>query len=289
MSTLDDGTPNDPEQDVPNNEDPPAAPEVGTPEHIKVLGEKTGFGDDITKWQKGYADLHGLVKGDANVVRLPGDSATDDERNEFYNKLGRPAEKDGYKLELGDTVKEDTVTWFRDAAHKAGLNQQQAQAFADGLSQLVSDRLDADQKSFDDQAQAAFETLKGEWGDKNNANMAVAKQGNALVAEALGDHIKDDQDRNVLDVIENAIGTERYIRLMHAIGGKLGEDVITGGETGKSGFEAMTAAEARQRLTDIQGDKDRALAVTDPQHPKHKDAIAEWKRLNEIAHAARKS
>ena len=57
---------------------------------------------------------------------------TDEERSELYNKLGRPEESSGYKLEIPQShqgyFKEDNLNEFRNVAHNIGLNQDQVNA-----------------------------------------------------------------------------------------------------------------------------------------------------------------
>lgn len=66
----------------------------------------------------------------ANKVVIPDEKASDEEKAAFYQKLGRPDSPDKYELKApeGYELDDGLVKTFKEAAHKAGLTPNQANA-----------------------------------------------------------------------------------------------------------------------------------------------------------------
>lgn len=104
--------------------------------------EKRGFKglDDLAKSAREQSKLLG------NAIRVPGKDATEEEREAFLNKLGRPEKVDGYEFappaDLPENLPYDAerAAAFRGLAHKIGLTQAQAAAVHDwAVSNAVED------------------------------------------------------------------------------------------------------------------------------------------------------
>ena len=122
-----------------------------------------------------FTELDALAKSYINAVSmigtdkipLPGKSATDEQWNEVYNKLGRPESADKYTLEFKTDVApvdENVIKGFAQNAHKLGLNNKQAQ----GILEFYKSTLEGSAKEMSvnmESAQAeAANTLRSEWG-----------------------------------------------------------------------------------------------------------------------------
>lgn len=81
-----------------------------------------------------------------SAIRVPGKDATDDERNEFLNKLGRPPEAKAYDFQVPKDLPEDLpydaerASRLKELAWKTGLSQSQAAALHDAY---IADFVDA--------------------------------------------------------------------------------------------------------------------------------------------------
>ena len=89
---------------------------------------------NFTKYKtvKAFAEGHeALVAKLGTSVNIPGEDATEDQLNEFYNKLGRPETSDKYEFEdnlpEGLAIDTDLDKNYRDLAYSIGLTQKQAQ------------------------------------------------------------------------------------------------------------------------------------------------------------------
>jgi len=100
-----------------------------------------------------------------NAIRVPGKDATEEERNEFLNKLGRPADPDGYEIappkDLPAELPYDgeRASEFKKLAHTLGLTTAQAQKLHD----WAAGNAVQDFTSFSEKQQAqTVETAKAE-------------------------------------------------------------------------------------------------------------------------------
>lgn len=72
-----------------------------------------------------------------NAIRVPGDKATDEEREAFLNKLGRPEKPEGYDFKVPEALPENVpydgerANGFKQLAHKVGLTAAQAATIHD--------------------------------------------------------------------------------------------------------------------------------------------------------------
>lgn len=123
------------------------APENGSADAPKTNGDAFADLDGETReWlsKRGISDpkvamrlAYDQAKLLGNAIRVPGKDATDEERNEFLNKLGRPADPDGYEIappkDLPPELPYDgeRATEFKKLAHDLGLTATQAQKLHD--------------------------------------------------------------------------------------------------------------------------------------------------------------
>jgi len=132
-----------------------------------------------------FTELDALAKSYINAVSmigtdkipLPGKTATDEQWNEVYNKLGRPESADKYTLEFKTDVApvdENVIKGFAQNAHKLGLNNKQAQ----GILEFYKSTLEGSAKEMSvnmEAAQAsAANSLRSEWGKSYDENLRRA-------------------------------------------------------------------------------------------------------------------
>lgn len=229
-------------------------------------------------------DLGGLAKSyihaqtmlGTDKVVLPKADAGAEAWNEFYGKLGRPSEANGYAFEakLPDgfdrsILREDAI---KGMFHKAGLTKSQANAL---FNEYVTDVL-AQQQSFTSEAQAKLEAgmagLKKEWGVNYDANAAIAKQ---AMKHFGGEEI---------DAFLNETGFDqdpRVIKLFAQIGQALREDTAF-----RSGAGAFTqdSTSAQAEIGRLQQDNDFMKAYYNQDDPGHAAAVKRMEGLYKQAY-----
>jgi len=112
----------------------------------------------------------------SKALRLPGENATADDWNAFYQKLGRPDKPDGYELKLDtNSVPQDfpydetSAVEYRNWAHEAGLNPRQAQMLHDKFVGFQAAQLSAAREQAAKRESEAHRAIVQEWGDPDTA------------------------------------------------------------------------------------------------------------------------
>lgn len=139
----------------------------------------------VSEFGKWGIDTAGKLKATEEKLNsalfVPGDEASEEEVKAFRAKLGVPDKADAYELKLegvelpqGMTVKAEHEAWFRDLAHKLGLNPSQAKTiFAEGIKNLFVDPLNAQMAEKVKNQEEGMITLKNEWGSAYDDNLTL--------------------------------------------------------------------------------------------------------------------
>ena len=98
------------------------------------------------------------------IPKLTEDS-TQEERDIFYQSLGRPEKADGYEFE-GEALDPKTAQWAKDTFFKAGLNKEQAKAIQTQWDSFMGEMVKAEVESRKAAVAETEAKLKTEWGDK---------------------------------------------------------------------------------------------------------------------------
>lgn len=201
----------------------------------------------------------------ADKVALPGKNSTKEEREAFFNKLGRPETPEGYKFVKPENVPADKwddtrVKAFAAKAHSMGITQEQ---FAELLNYDTELKLQGMQQS--EQAKTITQTenmgkLQTKWGAAFHQQLAKAQRGASLAPGG----IKFFEDKGLADDPE-------ILEFLADIGGKISEDHIRGTA------QTLVPSDALSKIKEIQGNKQHPYNIKD--HPAHKNAVAEMERL----------
>lgn len=193
-----------------------------------------------------YRNLEKMFGADkaGRTVVLPGENAEPQEREDFFNKLGRPESPDKYEIATPDDADTEFVDWFKMTAHKHGLTASQAKAFAEEYNGFVENRMTADTDRQSADITASMEALDKEWGQAKPAKLHAAKSAAAEFGVT----------KEQIDAMESAMGYGSVMKLFAAIGERVGETpgLANGGDTN---FSSMTPEAAKQRLADLQSDQ----------------------------------
>ena len=168
---------------------------------IKVAGPLTEDNRALVeakKWagEDGSIDLNKITEGYRNLeahasqsLRLPGENATADDWNAFYQKLGRPENADGYQLKLntesvpeGFPYDEKSAIEFRNWAHEAGLTPRQAQSLHDRFVSFQVGSFEAARADSVRREADAHRAIVQEWGEPDTTGY---KQNLELASRAI--------------------------------------------------------------------------------------------------------
>lgn len=170
---------------------------------LEQLPEEARKDPNISK----YKTPDEFIKGHQNLVKLvgakgvivPKEDAPAEEKDKFYNSLGRPEKPEGYKItpvELHPKIKEsytpEVEATFKSEMHKLGLTQSQV----DGLHKWYFENASKGEVAKEQATEKALKdgesALRAEWKDKYDVNLNNAKKvanrfGGKEAIEALGD------------------------------------------------------------------------------------------------------
>lgn len=141
--------------------------------------------NDPSKLAKSAFEQEKMLGGS---IKLPGKDATQEERDAFYNKLGRPATPDAYEFKVPTDLPEnlpydgERAATLKKDLHSLGLTSTQAAAIHDMyVNEMVGSAtgtVAAQQAAVAEQANAATDALVKRWGpldsDTAQANFELA-------------------------------------------------------------------------------------------------------------------
>lgn len=212
--------------------------------------------------------LHGVPP--ERLVKLPGKDAKPEDWNPVWDRLGRPAKSEDYKLPVpeGQDPKfaAEASKWF----HEVGLSPSQAAKLAEKWNAHVNGIGAQSQETYKARLTEEDGKLKTTWGAAYEQNVGKAK----LAAREFG------VDVGAIDALEQTWGFAKTMEFFHALGSKMGEASFeTGGKAG--GFNAaLTPDQARDRINALRRDPDWANRYMKGGHEER----AEFERLHKMAY-----
>lgn len=217
----------------------------------------------------------------SQIIRLPGEGADQKTLDEFYERLGRPADPKSYSMPKLDDPKYANagldpalLEGIAAAAHKAGLPNAQFSAIVDAYAELRG----AEYAKLADAARAELDAqsakLKADWGQAHAINTQKAE----LALKALDQKGRVEGLSAWLEA-NGLKGDPTITRLLFQIGAGMTEEPLVAGTPANM---PLTPDHARAEIARLKGDPAFVNAWLDGSHPGHKDAIAKMARLNEF-------
>ena len=230
---------------------------------------------DVASLAKGFVHAQHMIGSDK--VAIPGTQASQEELDNFYNKLGRPETVDGYEAPTENMPEipydNELQTMFFEEAHRIGLNKQQAGALIRWQAEQAQASIENGNQQAEINLEKAQDAMRKEFGKAYEEKMDLAK--NAAL-EFGGDELM-----KVLDA--TGLGNEpAVIKAFANIGKAISNDEIIGGG-GRQGF-MMSPAEAKAQIANMKRDPNFMASYTDNGHVAHKESVAEMARLYELAY-----
>lgn len=224
---------------------------------VRIPGEDAGQ-EQVDKF---YDDLQKVP----NVARL-------DNKDDVYNKLGRPESADKYQLDVDESqVDPNAINSFKQTAHQLGLNNQQ-------LNEIVkfdTQRTQQQQEQAMEYAGKAEKALKDTWGNDFNNRLNGAKEAVKQYSEKFPDFAKDLTDGSN-PMANNPIVIAALSELHKSMQEK-------GTVSPSSGIQYGTSADdAKEQISEIRGNKQHAY--WDVGNPAHSQAVQKVNKLYQLAY-----
>jgi hypothetical protein len=209
------------------------------------------------------------AKNADNSVIVPGDNATDADRNAFYTKLGRPPDPTGYKdtVVWGDNPDPQMQEFASKLAFDLGLSPKQTSTLVSRWNTLAGEMETKGAEAYRTNNESEVASLKATWGKDFEPNIAA---GQRVLNSLKGNGLSEDD----LSAIEANVGAAPVIKLLATIGKLTGEASFMQGAHGAlADPNNMTPEQAAAEVTRLRGDADFNKMYTDAKHPQHKDAV----------------
>lgn len=226
----------------------------------------SGYDEDTQGWMENRgltkldqaAALESAVKGFRNAEKYVGtpheklltvpdfDKADKAELDQFYTKLGRPADAESYELQVPEGQSADFADFAKTMFHEAGLTDRQARVINERWNDYVAGQGESAAEKYKEDLANQDAALHKEWGEAYDDQIDKAKS----AAREFG------LQENQIDAMEKALGFDGLMKFMANIGAKLGEDTFVTGNSGGDFNGKLTPAGAQARIKQLQGDKD---------------------------------
>jgi len=225
-----------------------------------------------------FADANALAKSyvharshiGADKVVKPQSSWTDDQYNQFYAETGRPETSSEYDIKISvEDANEETWNNYKDAAHAAGLNGNQAQKIAEFFENTLSATGEQHYAQADKVNEATRQELQQEFGQALEQKIHM---GYAAAQRYI--------DTDLFETVELADGRKlgdhpAIVKMFASIASDIGEDTLVG----EASELIMTPAEALAQAKE----KMKEGVYQDKFHPQHDEAVKEVQKLFELA------
>ena len=222
----------------------------------------SGFDADTVGWleNRGLTKLEAnaalpeVIKGFRNaekyigvpaeqIIRMPKADAPAEAWNDVYTKLGRPADPAGYEVTIPDGVDGDFADWAKKSFHELGISKSQGDKLAAKWNEFVGGKTEATEAAYKNKVADETNKLRSEWGQAFDQNTEIAKR----AAREFG------IEAMVIDKLEQSIGFDGVMKLMHSIGSKIGESSF---HAGNSNQPVSTPNAAIAKIKALQQDKE---------------------------------
>ena len=225
---------------------------------------------EIDALAKSYINATKMIGQDK--VAVPNKNSTEEQWNEVFDKLGRPASADKYTLDVKSDVvplNEGDVKQFAENAHKLGLSNKQAQGVLEFYKNNMESNAHQSKVDTETSQVQAEQELRKEWGRDFEANV---KRAGALAKANLNTEILDLELKNGMRVGDHP----EMIKGFAKIASLLTEDKIMSPED----ENASKTSDIESEISSIMDNKDGPY--WNKQHPDHDKLVQQVYTLREM-------
>lgn len=235
---------------------------------------------DVTSVAKSFVETKRMVGTKLDgMVKVPGETATPEERSAWNAATGVPESPDKYGIEW-PTLPEGSAWNPQQQAeglkvlHDLGISAKQAPGLVALYTQMELQRQDAETQAAAAKRGEAEAALAKAWGPKDSPlykrNVAVAREALRVVADKIG-------DPTVAEYLEEHGNDPRLVRFLTTVG----EDYLESGSITSDLPGGLSPDEAQRRIDAMRADKTNAFH--NPMHPDHQASNDEMLRLTALS------
>lgn len=176
-------------------------------------------------------------------IVIPEADASEDDRNSFYKKLGRPDTVGDYGYKMVDGGDKGQHEWYTGTAHKIGLSDAQTTALGEAWDNRNAELAKNNTVSMEKELQS----IKVQYGAEYDSKIAAGK----AVVKSLG--LSDD----VLGKIEQETGTAAFVDLFVRLGEKVGEGTFADKDAMGGANITLSKAQATEQFNSFNNDEEK--------------------------------
>ena len=225
---------------------------------------------EIDALAKSYINATHMIGKDK--VAVPNQNSTEEQWNEVFDKLGRPASADKYTLDFKSDViplNEGDVKQFAENAHKLGLSNKQAQGVLEFYKNNMEGQAQQSKVNTETSQVQAEQELRKEWGREFEANV---KRAGALAKANLNTEILDLELKNGMRVGDHP----ELIKGFAKIASMMSEDKIVSPESDSTNKSADIESQISSITNNRQG------PYWNKNHPDHDKSVQQVYTLREM-------
>lgn len=200
--------------------------EPSTPAWMQQLPEEmrndAALSKQLAKFQKigdmakSYSELE--TKLGKSLIK-PAEDASDEEKQKFFEKLGKPTTAEGY------SIKDENAAAFKEIAYKNNLTDAQAVSLYEQFKSIGEGAIKAQQENLQKQANATTEALKKEYGNHYGEKIEMLRRGvETYGGQELGNLLKE----------SGLLANETIVRMFIKLGEQSSEAGTAAKTTGKA-------------------------------------------------------
>ena len=210
----------------------------------------------------------------ADKIVLPGAEASEDEMNEFYNRLGRPEKYEFDKFELPDGFEhsEPMDNAMKQLMHETGLTNAQANKLYTGYLQYLGNAYN--------EAVGQNDQMRSEWHTQLKKDLGKAFDESVDLSQRAAKELGGEELLKWFD--ETGQGDNpMFVKLFAKVGKMMSE---AGAEPGEARSFEMTPDSAQQEIARLQRDPNFMNQYTDKEAQGHAEAIKKMEYLFSYAY-----
>lgn len=218
---------------------------TGLPSELKGYVENKGF-KDPGAMVDAYRNLEkhlGVPK--ERLLKLP-EKDEDPGWSEIHNRLGRPDKPEGYEFAPPPGGDPETTAWAAKTFHELGLSKRQAQSLITKWNDQQKGTLEKQAGDKTVKQDLERTELRREWGAALEQNVKLVN----AAAQEFG------LDEAAVQKLGDTLGIKATMKLLHAIGERVGEDKFVSGNNAQGGFGPLSPDAAKDKIKTLMTDKD---------------------------------
>lgn len=237
----------------------------------------------VDEMAESYRNLEKLVgRRQEGTLTMPAPDASPEDVAKFWQQLGAPEDKSGYKFEVPENITgmdKDLIDWFADVAHQNHLPTEAANNVHKAYAQKIAEINTAQMQARDQKIASWNEQLEQTYGNAYDEKIGMARRAIGALA---GEHAEE----MTAYLERTGLGSyPPFVDMLVKTAEMMTEDSLAA-YAPRNGAGARTPTEIKSDIDKLTGsglsyDQQRKLPYWDGSHPEHKAAVDRVQKLHE--------